>query len=60
MARSAKATLHITTSMETVLKKLWEWRKAQPEYMNVKSAGEYGRQLLLRVLLEEQREMEDE
>ena len=34
--------------------------RRQPEYMNIRSAGEYGRQLLLRALLEERQEMDDQ
>lgn len=59
MPRKNKATLHMTDGLAGLLQEMWEWRKRQPEYMNIRSAGEYGRQLLLRVLLEERREMDD-
>ena len=46
--------------MKALLDELWQWRKKQPAYMNVRGAGDYGRSLLLRALLEEQREKDDQ
>jgi hypothetical protein len=50
----------MSDSLAKLLREMWEWRERQPEYMNIRSAGEYGRQLLLRALLEERREMDDQ
>jgi len=55
-----KATLHLTAGLAKLLQDMWQWRERQPEYINMRTAGEYGRQLLLRALLEEQREMDDQ
>ena len=60
MPRKHKATLHMTDGLAELLQEMWQWRERQPEYMNIRSAGEYGRQLLLRALLEERREMDDQ
>ena len=60
MPRKNKATLHMTDGLAGLLEQMWEWRQRQPEFMNIRSAGEYGRQLLLRALLEERREMDDQ
>jgi len=60
MPRRHKPTLHMSDSLATLLQEMWKWRERQPEYMNMRSAGEYGRQLLLRALLEERREMDDQ
>ena len=60
MTRETRRNLHMTSSMQRLLRELWEWRKQQPEFMNVKSAGEYGRMLLLRVLRDDRRKMDAE
>ena len=56
----SKHNMHLPPEMKALLDELWQWRKKQPAYMNVRGAGDYGRSLLLRALLEEQREKDDQ
>jgi len=52
-------SVYLTPALMELLREMWEWRRQQPEFLTCRNASEYGRQLMLRALLDEKREKDD-